>query len=258
MEENKILHSQVLGEGTPFIILHGFFGMGDNWKSLANQYKEDFEVHLIDLRNHGRSLHSNDFSYEIMVKDLKHYCDSNNLSEIILLGHSMGGKVAMFFAAQYPEKIKKLLVADISPKQYPPHHEDIIEALQALDVSTLKSRGEAEERLEKYIRSKTVRLFLLKNLYRKNKTEFGLRMNLEVLANSMDEVGAELNEDAVYSGKTLFLKGSKSDYIQASDESLIKKHFPDAKIETIQDAGHWLHAEQPEEFYNTTLNFIKE
>lgn len=259
MKENKILHSQILGEGTPFLILHGLLGMGDNWKTLANQYKEEgFEVHLIDLRNHGRSFHSDDFSYEFMVTDLKNYCDVHNLSEIVLMGHSMGGKVAMFFAAQYPEMVQKLIVADISPRKYPPHHDDIMEALQALDVSTLQSRGEAEERLSKYLRSKTVRLFLLKNLYRKNKTEFGLRMNLDVVANSMEEVGVPLNEDAVYSGETLFIKGSKSDYIQESDEPLIKKHFPNASVEIINDAGHWLHAEQPEEFYNTTLNFIKE
>src|SRR5690606_86996 len=242
------LHSQILGEGKPFVILHGFLGMSDNWKTLGNRWAEDgYEVHLLDQRNHGRSFHSDEFSYEVMAEDLKNYCEEHGLKEIILLGHSMGGKVAMQFAVTYPEMVSKLIVADIGPKAYPPHHQDILKALSALDFSKIKSRGEAEDILSKYIKDEGTRLFLLKNLYRKSKTELSLRINLPVLSEKIEEVGAALSENTVYDGDTLFLGGEKSGYIEPMDELLIKKHFPKARIKTISNAGHWLHAENPDE-----------
>ncbi len=252
------LHSQILGSGKPFVILHGFLGMSDNWKTLGNRWAEDgYEVHLLDQRNHGRSFHSDEFSYEVMAEDLKNYCEEHGLKEIILLGHSMGGKVAMQFAVTYPEMVSKLIVADIGPKAYPPHHQDILKALSALDFSKIKSRGEAEDILSKYIKDEGTRLFLLKNLYRKSKTELSLRINLPVLSEKIEEVGVALPENTVYDGDTLFLGGEKSGYIEPMDELLIKKHFPKARIETISNAGHWLHAENPDVFYEACFKFLE-
>lgn len=252
-----VLHSQILGSGKPFVILHGFLGMGDNWKTLGTRWADDgYEVHLLDQRNHGRSFHSDEFSYKTMAEDLKKYCDEHDLKEIILLGHSMGGKVAMQFAVTYPEKVSKLVVADIAPKAYPPHHQDILKALSALDFSTIKSRGEAEDILSEYIKEQGTRLFLLKNLYRKTKKELALRINLPVLSEKIEEVGVALPENTVFEGDTLFLGGEKSGYIEPMDELLIKKHFPKAEIGTISNAGHWLHAENPDEFYDNVMNFL--
>ena len=252
-----ILHSQIFGSGTPFLILHGFLGMGDNWKTLGNRWaEENYEVHLLDLRNHGRSFHSDEFSFEIMAEDLKNYCKENNLNEIVLLGHSLGGKVAMQFAANYPKMVSKLIVADIGPKSYPPHHQDILKALSMLDFSKIKSRGEAAQILSEYIKDEGTRLFLLKNLYRKSKDEFGLRVNLPVLSKKIEEIGKALDEGARFNGKTLFLRGAKSGYIAPNDEVLIEKHFPKAEIKTVAGAGHWLHAENPDEFYSLVENFL--
>ncbi len=254
-----ILHSQIFGSGKPFIILHGFLGMSDNWKTLGTRWSEEgYEVHLLDQRNHGRSFHSNEFSYELMADDVKSYCEEHDLNEIILLGHSMGGKVAMQFAVTNPEMVSKLIVADIAPKAYPPHHQDILKALSQLDFYKIKSRGEAEDVLSQYIKDEGTRLFLLKNLYRKNRNQLALRINLPVLSEKIGEVGAALSESAVFKGKTLFLGGEKSGYIETMDEILIKKHFPKAVIETVTDAGHWLHAENPEEFYELCNKFLSE
>lgn len=252
-----ILHSQIFGSGKPFVILHGFLGMGDNWKTLGIRWAEaGYEIHLLDQRNHGRSFHSDEFSYKVMAEDVKKYCEEHDLKEIILLGHSMGGKVAMQFAVTYPEMVSKLIVADIGPKAYPPHHQDILKALSQLDFSKIKSRGEAEDILSEYIKDEGTKLFLLKNLYRKNKDELGLRINLPTLSDKIEEVGVALPEKTVFTGDTLFLGGEKSGYIEPMDELLIRKHFPKAKIETISKAGHWLHAENPDEFYDNVMNFL--
>lgn len=252
-----ILHSKIIGEGKPLLILHGFLGMGDNWKSLGNRFADNgYEVHLIDQRNHGRSFHSDAFSYNYIVKDIHSYCDHHNLENIILLGHSMGGKSAMLFAVTYPEMILKLLVADIGPKKYPQHHQDILKALSSLDFSIITTRGEADEVLSEYIQEIGIRQFLLKNLYWVDKGLLGLRINLPVLVNRIEEVGKALPEKMIYTGKTLFLRGSKSGYIEDMDKILIKKHFPSSELVTISNAGHWLHAENPSEFHQFVMNFL--
>lgn len=252
-----ILHSQIIGEGVPFIILHGFLGMGDNWKTLGNQFAESgYEVHLVDQRNHGRSFHHDDFSYEVMAADLLAYVQHHQLSEFILLGHSMGGKTAMQFATTHPEMVRKLLVADIGPKAYPQHHQDILMALQSLNFSEIKSRGQADKMLATYIPDVGTRQFLLKNLYWVEKGKLALRINLSVLASNIAAVGRSLAENAKYLGDTLFLRGSRSGYIEDLDELLIKKHFPAASIVTISNAGHWLHAENPSQFYQIVIKFL--
>ena len=252
-----LLHSNTFGEGKPFVILHGFMGMGDNWKTLGRLFsKQGFEIHLIDQRNHGRSFHSDTFNYDVLVEDFKSYCDHFGLKELILLGHSMGGKTAMLFAAKYPELVSKLIVADISPKFYPLHHQEILKALSALDFTIVKTRKVADEVLSKYIKNSGVRLFLAKNLYWKYQDELALRINLQVLIKNIDEVGKALHNEAIFKGNTLFLKGENSDYIGSGDDLLIKKHFPKATIETISNAGHWLHAENPTDFFSEVMNFV--
>jgi pimeloyl-ACP methyl ester carboxylesterase len=252
-----ILYSNTFGEGKSFLILHGFLGMGDNWKTLAKQFSDaNFEMHLIDQRNHGRSFHSDDFDYEIMVEDLKRYCDTNNLNDIILLGHSMGGKAAMLFATKYPELVDRLIVADISPRYYPVHHDGILEGLLQLDFSALQSRGEADKSLAHFVSDKGTRMFLLKNLYWVEKGQLGLRMNLPVLRDNVSEVGEALPIHATFSKPTLFLRGDRSEYIGVADEAIIHRHFTDSKIATIANAGHWLHAENPEDFFDAVINFV--
>ena len=251
------LHSNIIGEGTPLIILHGFLGMGDNWKTLAKQFSAlGFQVHLVDQRNHGRSFHDSEFNYEVLASDLKTYCSYHNLQDIVLLGHSMGGKTAMLFAALHPEMVSKLIVADISPRFYPVHHDAILEGISSLDFEVIKSRKEAEEQLSKYVQDVGTRQFLLKNIYRVSSEVLGLRINLETLKTHVSEVGEALAPNLKYQKETLFLRGDKSEYISVQDETLIKRQFPNAAIKTISNAGHWLHAENPEEFFHNVRVFI--
>ncbi len=252
-----ILHSNIIGEGTPFLVLHGFLGMGDNWKTLGNRFaQQGYEMHLIDQRNHGRSFHDDAFSYEVMAEDLRKYCEHHALDSFILLGHSMGGKTAMEFAVTYPEMVTKLLVADISPKEYPSHHHHILKALSQLDFDVINSRGKADSVLAGYLDEIGVRQFLLKNLYWQEKGRLGLRMNLKVLTDKVEEVGKPLPKTAFFNNETLFLRGSRSDYIVPGDETLISHHFPAFQIVTIEGAGHWLHAENPDKFFTIVLNFL--
>lgn len=254
----EILHSNIIGEGQPIIILHGFLGMSDNWKTLGTIFSQQgFQVHLVDQRNHGRSFHANDFSYELLVDDLKRYCDYYKINNIVLLGHSMGGKTAMMFAATYPECVSKLVIADIAPRFYPKHHQSILEGLSALDFSKIKSRGEADKTLSNFVNEPSIRQFLLKNLYWKEKNQLALRINLEALIDNIDEIGEALPKFMKFDGESLFLRGDRSEYISLQDESLIKVQFPKAKIITIDNAGHWLHAENPNQFFNQTIKFIK-
>lgn len=252
------LHANIIGNGSPFIILHGFLGMGDNWKTLGKKYSElGYQVHLVDQRNHGRSPHSSEFSYEHLSADLLEYCKDNELKNIVLLGHSMGGKTAMDFACRYPELVKKLLIADIAPKFYAPHHQTILDSLQALDFSKITSRNDAEEVLKNHIHEPGIRMFLLKNLYRKEKTTFGLRINLHTLINKVEEIGKALIDEATFEKPTLFLRGAKSNYILDSDMELINSHFLNAKLKTVSNASHWLHAENPIDFFEYSTQFLQ-
>ena len=253
-----ILHSKIVGAGRPLCILHGFLGMSDNWKTLGAAYADNgMEVHLIDQRNHGKSFHSEDFNYDFLAKDLYHYLDAKNIEKTMLIGHSMGGKTAMQFACNFPDKTTKLLVADIAPKFYPPHHHEIIDGLNKIDVTALSSRKEADDELQKHITNFGVRQFLLKNLYWNEEKKLSFRFNLPVLSHSMEEVGENINSTDSYTGPTLFLRGSKSEYVTANDMSKIKSHFPLAEMETVSNAGHWLHAENPKEFLAKSLQFLK-
>jgi pimeloyl-ACP methyl ester carboxylesterase len=250
------LHTTILGEGAPLLILHGYLGMSDNWKTLGVKLSENYQVHLIDQRNHGRSFHSDEFDLELLVEDLHSYIKTHNLHKVNLLGHSMGGKVAMLFAVTYPELVHKLIVADISPRAYKPHHQQILAALNAVNFQIQNTRKKVEEVLKIYIQDKGVLQFLLKNVYWKNKGELAYRFNLNSLTENYPEVGEALPSFTEFYGETLFLKGEKSDYITKKDEPLIKAHFENAKIVTVKNAGHWLHAENPTQFYNEVVRFL--
>ncbi|MUP44479.1 alpha/beta fold hydrolase [Gramella sp. BOM4] len=251
------LHSVILGKGKPFLILHGFLGMSDNWKTLGKQFAEEgFEVHLIDQRNHGKSPHSDDFSYELMAEDIQEYCKEHKLENIILMGHSMGGKTAMLAATQYEGLVERLIVVDIAPKYYAPHHQQILKGLTALDDAKLSSRRDAEDLLEKYIDETGVRLFLLKNLYRKNKDLLALKMNLPVLKDKIENIGRALPDYAKYEGPVLFIKGERSNYIKDEDHESIRSHFPEVEFVSIKNAGHWVHAESPKDFFEAVIRFV--
>ena len=252
----RILHSKIVGEGAPLLILHGYFGNGDNWKTIANVLSDTFQVHLIDQRNHGRSFHSDDFDYELMIEDLCNYIAHYKLEKVNLLGHSMGGKTTMLYAVEFPENVNKLVVADISPRMYPPHHHDILKALNSIDFSIQNSRKLVDEKLLELIPEVGVRQFLMKNIYWREKGQLDFRFNLESLTENNDEVGVALPSFTVFEGETLFLKGENSGYISADEEPIINAHFPSAKIVTIKNSGHWLHAENPSDFLEVVERFL--
>jgi pimeloyl-ACP methyl ester carboxylesterase len=253
-----MLYSKIEGVGKPLLILHGFLGMSDNWKTIGLQFASDgFQTHLLDLRNHGRSFHSGEFSYELMAEDVYNYCKANNLEKINILGHSMGGKTAMLFAAEHPEMVERLIVADIGPKFYPQHHQIILEGLNAVDFSLKPSRTEVEEILAKYIQDFGTRQFLLKSLYWQEPGQLAFRFNLAVFNEKIEEIGKQLSGNAVFVNPTLFIRGGNSTYILDEDLELIHGHFPNSIVETIPNVGHWLHAENPKLFYEITSSFLK-
>ena len=253
-----MIHSKIEGKGMPLIILHGFLGMSDNWKSLGTLYtNEGYEVHMLDLRNHGKSFHADEFNLNVMSIDVLKYCQYHNLSSVSIIGHSMGGKVAMLFAANYPELVEKLIVADIGPKYYPPHHQDILAALNAVDFSTQPDRANVEEVLSQFIPDFGTRQFLMKNLYWIQPGQLAFRFNLSVFNKKIESIGEELAEDLYFDRPTLFIRGGTSNYILDSDMPSIKKFFPASELLTIPKAGHWLHAENPKLFFQFTSEFLK-
>lgn len=252
----ELLHSKISGVGEPLLILHGYFGNGDNWKSIGSELSKTFQVHLIDQRNHGRSFHVDAFDYEEMVSDLQSYIAHYQLENVNLIGHSMGGKTAMLYAVENSQNVHRLIVADISPKMYPPHHEAILDALNSIDFSIHSSRKLVDEKLKELIPEVGVRQFLMKNVYWKEKGQLAFRFNLQSLTENNNEVGAALPSFTTFEGETLFLKGENSGYISANEEPLIKAHFPAAHIVSIPKAGHWLHAENPEAFLYATQHFL--
>ena len=254
-----ILHSKIIGDGPEhLIVFHGLFGQLDNWNTHGKQFGETYTTHLVDLRNHGRSFHSNDASLEAMVEDIIHYMDHHQIEKAHLLGHSLGGRIVIDFAMMYPNRLDHLIVADMAPKAYQPHHNAIFKALLSVDFSTITSRKEVEETLSLYIPEVGVRQFLLKNVYHAENGGYAFRFNLPVLHQYYEElVGKEL-KDGIFNGPTLFLKGAKSNYILIEDEFLIKKRFPNAEIKAIANAGHWLHAENPKDFIEAILAFLNQ
>jgi pimeloyl-ACP methyl ester carboxylesterase len=253
------LYYRKYGEGQPVIILHGLFGISDNWATIGRRISEKFEVYMVDLRNHGRSPHSDIFNFPAMMSDLEEFIDDHGLENIILLGHSMGGKVAMHFALEYPDLVDKLIVVDISMRHYAARQEHLrmIEAMRSLDFSKVKTRNEVEDKIAETISSERIRLFILKNLHRKNRDQFGWRLNLDSIHENIHYIFEGVESYGKYDRDTLFVRGGKSDYIIDEDYEKIYKHFPNALIETIPQASHWIHAEAPDELCSIFSHFLR-
>ncbi|MEQ8626411.1 alpha/beta fold hydrolase [Ekhidna sp.] len=250
------LNFRTLGEGDPLIIMHGVFGSSDNWQTLGKVFAENFKVYLVDLRNHGNSPHSDEFDYDVMVKDVVELMDDEGLKKAHILGHSMGGKVAMHLATQHADRVDKLIVVDIAPKYYPPHHQQIFEGFHSVDLDNLENRKDADEQMAKVISNFGVRQFILKNLDRKKDGSFGWKLNIDAIERAIENVGEGIEGDVSFDGTTLFIAGSKSDYITEEDHDLIREHFPKALIASVKDAGHWVHAEKPKELGEMVMEFL--
>ena len=250
------LFSRIYGEGDPLIILHGLFGMSDNWNTLGKRFSESFNVHILDLRNHGRSPHADEFNYDVMCNDLSQYIEDNNLKDVILIGHSLGGKLAMKYAFEFSNNIKKMIVVDIAPREYNvDFHKNLLNKLLQISLNQFKQRKEVENVMIQYGVDKNISLFLLKNLYRDNFGSFLWRFNLKVLASELDNIKPADFITGELQIPTLFIKGEKSNYITEQDEIFISKYFKEVNFCTINNAGHWVHAENQDDFYRKALDF---
>ena len=253
----KLAFRELGTSGEAFIVMHGLLGGSDNWLTLSREWASDYRMFLLDLRNHGRSPHDNEHNYHAMAFDINEFMQDHDLRRAIVLGHSMGGKVAMNLALNYPQKVSKLIVADIAPKPYrDPEFIHIIEKLISVDLATITNRREADAAFEAVIEDRTLRGFLLKNLDRKG-GKFYWRVNLQTLQNQIDRITEDIADDLFYEGETLFLRGETSGYVCDKDFPVIRKRFPNAVIETIIHAGHWVHVDQPELVIAKVKAFLK-
>jgi esterase len=244
------------GGGRPLIILHGLFGMSDNWMTLSKQFTENgFLVYAADARNHGRSPHSDDFNYSLMSNDVLELMADEHIDSAAVIGHSMGGKTGMWLACEHPGKVSRLVVADMAPRFYAPHHESVIAAIHSVDLEA-GSRKAAEKRLRETLHNEGTIQFLLKNLYWNEDEKLVWRFNISGIEKNIAAVGESLPEKFIFEGDTLFLRGGKSGYIIEKDFPEIKKIFPKAALKTVDNAGHWIHAENPKGFMDAVLPFL--
>ncbi|THH37878.1 alpha/beta fold hydrolase [Neolewinella litorea] len=252
------LNYKSYGEGFPLVILHGLFGNLDNWQTLARKWADDYRIILVDLRNHGRSPHADEMTYPLMAHDLAAFLEEQAIDRCHVLGHSMGGKVAMQVALTYPALVEKLIVVDMAPRQYGRGHDDVFAALNALDPASLEDRRDAEERMKPHMEDAGVRMFLLKNLARDSEEGFRWRMNLEVLHRDYENLIAPVGTlGQTFPGQALFVRGGKSGYIKNDDWEGILAHFPLAELATVAGAGHWIHAEKPAELSGLVRKFLE-
>jgi len=243
------------GSAPAVILLHGLFGSLSNLAGVAKALSDNFCVYQLDLRNHGASPHDDNMSYPDMANDIIKFMDDHDIQRAHILGHSMGGKVAMQVALNHPERLLKLIVVDIAPVTYAQHHNPALDGLLALSQTKLESRKQADEILSQYVSEQPVRSFLLKNLYREESGLYNLRLNLPAILKHYQSVSETLIGKP-FSGPTLFLKGSESAYIQQKHKETILDLFPNAKIKIISGVGHWLHSEKPETFNRLVVQFL--
>lgn len=252
------LNFQVLGQGEPMLILHGLLGSLDNWKPYARAVADQFQVFLLDLRNHGRSPHASECNYDVMAEDIAEFINDHHLSAAHVLGHSMGGKVALRLAQLHPRQLLKLIVADMGRRENPPRQKEILEAMRALDLSRLQQRTEAEAALAAVAPDKALRQFLTKNIGRNDTGIMYWKCNLESLWTNYQHLLEAIPAEPQFAGPVLFIRGGRSDYIRDEDIPALRETFPRAEIETIPEAGHWLHVDAPAEFLRRTLKFLNE
>jgi pimeloyl-ACP methyl ester carboxylesterase len=252
------LHFKEYGQGRAIILLHGLFGSSDNWYSVALRLAKQFHVFAPDQRNHGESPHDGEMDYPVMAADVDKFLAARGLDSAMIIGHSMGGKTAMQLALHFPHRVQKLVVADMAPRAYAPAHDKIFAALLALDLPEFQTRGQIEEALAPQIPNPVLRRFLLKNLGRDSAGGYFWKINLGDIAENYWRLREPVAGGAPFPGSVLFIRGGKSKYILAEDEPLIHEWFPAAQIQTIAEAGHWIHAEQPEEFLRVVAGFLGE
>jgi pimeloyl-ACP methyl ester carboxylesterase len=250
------LHFIESGQGRAVILLHGLFGSSDNWHFIAQRLAEKFHVFAVDHRNHGLSPHNAEMNYPLMAADVEKFCVTRGLESALVVGHSMGGKTAMQFALQFPQRVEKLVVADMAPREYAPAHDKIFAALLALDLPSFQTRQQIEDALAPEIPNLVLRRFLLKNLGRNAAGSFIWKINLDSLAKNYLKLGEPVATAAPFAKPTLFIRGGKSNYIKAEDEPLIRELFPRANIQTIVGASHWVHTDEPEKFLRLLLEFL--
>ena len=263
------LFFQKFGEGIPVVIVHGLYGSSDNWLGIAKELSFNFEVYIIDQRNHGKSPHNDIFNYEALADDLLEFIDEHNLKSAIFIGHSLGGKTIMQFAKKNSKRIINLIIIDIAPKSYlyslskqyeKLNHKQIIEAILSIKLDGIKKRKEINEELSFIIEEERLRLFLLKNLKRKKDNSFYWSLNFEAIHNNLElvlkDVGYEQFNKISIGIPTLFIRGANSNYVLDEDIEKIKNIFVKSKVITINNAGHWLHAEQPKELIKILIEFI--
>jgi len=254
-KEGVKLNYKQMGSGQPLIVLHGLFGSLDNWMTLGRRWSEDFSVYLLDLRNHGRSPHTPEHTLNAMADDVIDFMDGQNLQSASVLGHSMGGKVVMELALKHPERIRSAIIADMGPQEYERGHDQIFKALQSVDFSVIEQRSDITDQLKKFISNPGVVAFLAKNAARSGQG-FHWKMNLDVLESGYENILRPIISDQPYEKKVLVLKGEKSPYVTPEAELMLLDLFPRVEIRTLPEAGHWLHAEQPELFYEKVHDFL--
>ncbi|MCB9260928.1 MAG: alpha/beta fold hydrolase [Flavobacteriales bacterium] len=230
--------------------------MLDNWHNIAKKLSEKFTVYAVDVRNHGSSPHSNEMSYNLVANDLQEFMDDHNIQKAHFIGHSMGGKAVMKMADLHPAAIDKMILVDIAPKRYKPGHNELFDAMFGLDLENIETRTEADQKLSESIKDAGIRLFLLKNIERKKEGGFQWKMNLHALYHNYDSIIGEVQLAWPFSNPCLFIRGEKSNYILPSDESKILEKFPNAQFETVENAGHWVHADNSERFLKLVLKFL--
>ncbi len=255
------------GDGKPIIIAHGLFGMSDNWISVAKALASDFKVYVPDMRNHGKSPHSSDHTYEAMSNDLYEFIEDRKLENAVFIGHSMGGKTVLQFAEKHPEKVSGMVIIDISPKQYVPdaaffkkalNHKILLESMRKINLKEAKNRAELTELLQANFKNIFLIQLVQKNIYRDKNKQFRWKINVEALRNHLSEMRREIKlTDAVKSIKTLFVFGENSPYFRNTDKMFIKKKLPAAEIRIIPKSGHLIHIEQEKQFIDTILSFLK-
>jgi esterase len=250
-----ILHTEITGQGQAIVLIHGLFGSYENLGVIARALAGQWQVVNLDMRNHGRSEWHDTMSYALMAEDIKDTLDHLGLEQVALLGHSMGGKISMEFALRYPDRVSKLILADISPVQNRARHLEILSALDSIDLNRLQSRQQADQQLALSIAETGVRQFLLKSLYKED-DQFRWRFNIKALIANYPQLLEAPPSKGPYTGPTLFIKGAESDYLLPEHQSVIQQLFPQSKAKVITGTGHWLHAEKPVAFAKIVTDFL--
>lgn len=251
------LNFKTYGSGDPIVIMHGLFGMLDNWQTIAKRLAKTHMVYIVDLRDHGKSEHTDAFNYRLLAEDIARFMEGEWIHQAHIIGHSMGGKTAIQLALDHPNLIDRLIVVDIGIKAYEGGHEVILEALLSVDIDQVSSRQEVEDQLSRYIADKSIRLFLMKNLTRDKEGGYRWKMNLPLLVRNYHNILGSVEVEDAIELPTMFIRGGRSSYIVDEDIPVLNDKFCDIQIETVHDAGHWVHAERPDELLSLVTSFLR-